>query len=59
MVGATGTLLLNNPLDAYVPLNWIGVDRSTNSNFENYYQMKSNGIVKEFIGYRMLFIRVL
>lgn len=54
MVGATGTLLLNNPLDAYVPLNWIGVDRSTKSNFENYYQMKSNGIVKEFIGYRNL-----
>lgn len=54
MVGATGTLLLNNPLDAYVPLNWIGVDHSTKSNFENYYQMKSNGIVKEFIGYRNL-----
>lgn len=54
MIGATGTLLLNNPLDAYVPLNWIGVDHSTKSNFENYYQMKSNGIVKEFIGYRNL-----
>lgn len=54
MIGATGTLLLNNPLDAYVPLNWVGVDHSTKSNFENYYQMKSNGIVKEFIGYRNL-----
>ena len=54
MIGATGTLLLNNPLDAYVPLNWIGADHSTKSNFENYYQMKSNGIVKEFIGYRNL-----
>lgn len=54
MIGATGTLLLNNPLDAYVPLNWIGADNSTKSNFENYYQMKSNGIVKEFIGYRNL-----
>ena len=52
MIGATGTLLLNNPLDAYVPLKWIGVDRSTWSNFENYYQIKSNGITKEFIGYR-------
>ena len=28
-VGLTGTLLLNSPLDAYVPLKWIGVENST------------------------------
>lgn len=36
-IGATGTLLLNNPLDAYVPLKWIGAERSTYSNFRYYY----------------------
>lgn len=36
-IGATGTLLLNNPLDAYVPLKWIGAERSTLSNFRYYY----------------------
>lgn len=35
----TGTLLLNNPLDAYVPLSWIGKERSTYTNFKNYYCM--------------------
>lgn len=36
-IGATGTLLLNNPLDSYVPLKWIGAERSTYSNFRYYY----------------------
>jgi SNF2 family DNA or RNA helicase len=36
-VGATGTLMLNNPLDTYVPLKWIGADRSTYTNFKYYY----------------------
>lgn len=36
-VGATGTLLLNDPLDAYVPLKWIGAERSTYTNFKYYY----------------------
>ena len=36
-IGATGTLLLNNPLDSYAPLKWIGAERSTYSNFRYYY----------------------
>ena len=32
-VGLTGTLLTNNPLDAYVPLKWIDADNSTMTNF--------------------------
>ena len=36
-IGATGTLLLNDPLDAYVPLKWIGAERSTYTNFKYYY----------------------
>ena len=37
MVGLTGTLLLNSPLDAYVPLKWIGVENSTYTNYRYYY----------------------
>lgn len=36
-IGATGTLLLNNPLDAYLPLAWIDVENSCMTNFKNYY----------------------
>lgn len=36
-IGATGTLLLNNPLDAFVPLKWIGAENSTYTNFKYYY----------------------
>lgn len=36
-IGLTGTLLLNNPLDAYVPLKWIGVERCPYTNFKYYY----------------------
>lgn len=36
-IGATGTLLLNNPLDAYVPLAWIGEEQSTLTTFKHFY----------------------
>lgn len=48
-IGATGTLLLNSPLDAYVPLSWIGAERSTLTNFENFYCNKNRQIL---LGYR-------
>ena len=53
-IGATGTLLLNNPLDAYVPLKWIDADRSTASNFERYYCVYGGDFNHEFLGYRNL-----
>lgn len=37
MVGLTGTLLLNSPLDAYVPLKWLGIENSTYTNYKFYY----------------------
>lgn len=37
MLGMTGTLLLNNPLDVFVPLKWIGVEKSTLTNFKLHY----------------------
>ena len=36
-VGLTGTLITNNPLNAYVPLKWIGAERSTYTNFKYFY----------------------
>lgn len=36
-VALTGTLLLNNPLDAYVPLKWIGVEKSNYTRFKSFY----------------------
>lgn len=36
-IGLTGTMLLNSPLDAYVPLKWIGIENSTYTNFKYYY----------------------
>lgn len=48
-IGATGTLLMNSPLDAYVPLSWIDVERSTASNFK-YFYCKYNGSM--FLGYQ-------
>lgn len=36
-VGMTGTLLMNSPLDAFVPLKFIGKENSTWTNFKNYY----------------------
>ena len=36
-IGLTGTLILNNPLDCYMPLKWIGAENSTYTNFKYYY----------------------
>lgn len=53
-IPATGTLLLNNPMDCFVPLKWIDADRSTKTNFESYYTIKGGQFGNEFIGYRNL-----
>lgn len=52
MVGMTGTLLLNNPIDCYVPLKWIGADHSTYSNFKSHYTEYGGLFHNDFIGYR-------
>lgn len=36
-IGATGTILMNSPLDAYVPLKWIGAERATYTLFKYFY----------------------
>ena len=35
--GLTGTILVNNPLDAYMPLKFIGKERANFTNFKNFY----------------------
>ena len=51
-VGLTGTLLTNNPLDAYVPLKWIDADNSTMTNFKYYYCVFGGPFGNEIIGYQ-------
>lgn len=52
MIAMTGTLLLNNPLDAYVPLKWIGAEHSTYTNFKCHYTQYGGLFGNEFIGYK-------
>ena len=51
-VGLTGTLLLNSPLDAYVPLKWIGADNSTYTNYKYYYCNFSGPFNNILTGYK-------
>lgn len=53
-IGATGTLLLNNPVDAYVPLKWIGAERANMSNFKGYYCKFGGFSNTDIIGYKNL-----
>lgn len=36
-VGLTGTLIMNNPIDSFMPLKWIGVEHSNYTNFKYFY----------------------
>ena len=51
-IGLTGTLLLNNPLDVYVPLKWIRKDNSTYSNFRYQYVRYGGYFGNEVLGYK-------
>ena len=51
-IGLTGTLLLNNPLDAYMPLKWIGEENSSLTNFRYQYCSYGGVFGNDFIGYK-------
>lgn len=51
-IGATGTLLLNNPCDCYVPLKWIEKEKSTMSNFEYHYCIYGGAFGHDLLGYK-------
>lgn len=53
-IGMTGTLLLNNPLDAYVPLRWIEKENISLTNFKNSYCVFSREQRNLVIGYKNL-----
>lgn len=37
MVAMTGSPIMNNPLDLYMPLNWLGYDRHNFTEFKNHF----------------------
>jgi len=51
-IGLTGTLLLNSPLDSFVPLKWLGVDHSTYTNFKYFYCSFSGPFNNILMGYK-------
>lgn len=54
MVGATGTLLVNNPMNAWGPLVWTDNDHSTLTNFKGQYCNFGGFNNREIIGYKNL-----
>lgn len=51
-VGATGTLLLNDPLDTYMPLKWIGAEKSAFTNFKYYYCEYGGAFNNMLVGFK-------
>ena len=52
MIAATGTLIMNNPLDAYMPLTWIGKNSCSLTNFKSYYCRFGGFNDSQVIGYK-------
>jgi len=53
-LGMTGTLITNNPLDCYVPLKWLGVEKSNYTNYK-YNYCEFSGPFNNFLsGYKNL-----
>ena len=50
-IGLTGTLMMNSPLDAFVPLKWIGAERASYTACKKYYCQLHGDIV---CGYKHL-----
>ena len=53
-IAATGTLITNNPLSAYVPLSWTGNDESTLTNYKSQYCNFGGFADKQVIGFKNL-----
>ena len=56
MIALTGTLLLNSPLDAYVPLRWLGLENATYTNYKYYYCNYTGPFNNILEGYKNTFI---
>lgn len=53
-IGLSGTLILNNALDCYVPLKWIGAEHSTLTNFKSQYCVFGGFGGHQVIGFKNL-----
>lgn len=53
-IAMTGTLILNKPLDAYVPLKWMNMVSENYMKFIEEYTIKGGWHNKEIIGYKNL-----
>lgn len=51
-VGLTGTLLTNSPLDCYIPMKWIGIERSSFTNFRYFYCIYDDRFHNILMGYK-------
>ena len=51
-VGMTGTPILNTPLDAYVPLKWIGAERASFTNFRYQYCVYGGQFNNDLVSYK-------
>lgn len=54
LMGLSGTIILNNPLDAYVPLKWIGAEKSNLTTFKNTYCSFGGYGNHQIVGYKNL-----
>ena len=53
-IATTGTILTNSPLDAYVPLRWVGEENSSFTNFKRYYCQLGGPFGNIPVGYKNL-----
>ena len=53
-VAATGTAIMNNPLDLYVPLKWVGAEKKSYSKFKYFYCEYAGKLNNILIGFKNL-----
>lgn len=51
-IGLTGTLMVNSPLDCYMPLKWIGIEHSAFTNFRYFYCIYDDKFHNILLGYK-------
>ena len=54
MIAMTGTPLMNNPLDLYAPMKWLGYEKHTLYSFKNHYCIMGGFGNYQIIGYKHL-----
>lgn len=54
MIAMTGTPIMNAPLDAYVPLKWLGYENHAFYSFRNFYCIMGGYNNKQVVGYKHL-----